>query len=112
MSYIGGKGYGYEVVPLSIGLAFTTDPSKPRLWSKIAAPILTNTDRDVRAGETGTLYKSYIVKDEAKSLGARFVIFYNAKPLKRQRANLRGRLRRPAPLEARRHLAGDRESRA
>jgi predicted GH43/DUF377 family glycosyl hydrolase len=82
MSYIGGKGYGYEVVPLNIGLAFTTDPSKPRLWSRIAAPILTNTDRDVRAGETGTLYKSYIVKDEAKSLGARFVIFYNAKPLK------------------------------
>jgi hypothetical protein len=81
MSYIGGQGYGYEAVPLSIGLASTTDPSQPQPWSKVAAPILTTTDRDVRAGETGTLYKSYILKDEAKSLGARFVVFYNAKPL-------------------------------
>ena len=81
MSYIGGQGYGYEAVPLSIGLASATDPSQPQPWSKVAAPILTTTDRDVRAGETGTLYKSYILKDEAKSLGARFVVFYNAKPL-------------------------------
>src|SRR5262245_44057498 len=81
MSYIGGRGYGYEAVPLHIGLASTTDPSKPQPWSKVAAPVLTTTDRDVRAGETGTLYKSYIFDDETKSPGARFVMFYNAKPL-------------------------------
>jgi predicted GH43/DUF377 family glycosyl hydrolase len=81
MSYIGGRDYGYEAVPLSIGLASTTDPSAPQHWSKAGAPILTTTDRDVRPGETGTLYKSYIFIDDAKSLGARFVMFYNAKPL-------------------------------
>lgn len=81
MSYLGGRGYGYEAVPLSIGLASTADPSAPQHWSKAGAPILTTTDRDVRPGETGTLYKSYIFIDDAKSLGARFVMFYNAKPL-------------------------------
>ena len=81
MSYIGGQGYGYEAVPLNIGMASTADPSTPQPWSKLPAPILTTTDRDVRPGETGTLYKSYILTDETKSLGARFVMFYNAKPL-------------------------------
>ena len=77
---IGGKGYGYEAVPLHIGIASTADPSKPQPWSKLPRAYLTTTDRDVRPGETGTLYKSYILKDETKSLGARFVMFYNAKP--------------------------------
>jgi predicted GH43/DUF377 family glycosyl hydrolase len=81
MSYIGGRGYGYEAVPLSIGLASTADPSGARQWSRAEAPILSTTDRDVRSGETGTLYKSYVFRDAAKSLGARYVMFYNAKPL-------------------------------
>ena len=81
LSYIGGQGYGYEATPLHIGLASTIDPSMPQPWSKVQSPILTTKDRDVRVGETGTLYKSYILIDESKSLGERFVIFYNAKPL-------------------------------
>ena len=81
LSYLGGKGFGYEVVPLQIGLASTSDPSKPTVWSKVATPILTTSDPDARAGESGTLYKSHIFRDESASLGATFVMFYNAKPL-------------------------------
>jgi hypothetical protein len=81
LSYLGGKGFGYEVAPLHIGLASTDDPSKPTAWSKVGSPILSSTDADAREGESGTLYKSYIFKDESQSLGAPFVMFYNATPL-------------------------------
>lgn len=80
LSYIGGKIYGYEKTPLSIGIASTTDPSKPSLWEKLPAPVLGPGDEGVRELETGTLYKSYIFRDEAKTLGSPFVMFYNAKP--------------------------------
>jgi hypothetical protein len=81
LSYLGGKGFGYEVVPLSIGLAFTDDPSAPRAWTKLPFPVLSTTDTDARTDERGTLYKSYIFRDTSASLGAAFVMFYNAKPL-------------------------------
>jgi len=81
LSYLGGKGFGYETVPLHIGLASTDDPSKPQEWSKVASPILSSADADAREGESGTLYKSYIFRDGSQSLGAPFVMFYNAKPL-------------------------------
>ncbi len=81
LSYLGGKGFGYEVIPLSIGLASTDDPSSPRQWSKVPSPVLTTTDADARADERGTLYKSYIFRDASSSLGAPFVMFYNAKPV-------------------------------
>ena len=80
LSYIGGKLYGYETIPLSIGLASTADPSKPRPWQKLPTPVLTTTDADVRPDlETATLYKSYIFHDRSMALGAPFVMFYNAK---------------------------------
>jgi predicted GH43/DUF377 family glycosyl hydrolase len=81
LSYLGGKGFGYEVIPLAIGVASTEDPSTPRPWSKIPAPVLSTADADARDGERGTLYKSYIVRDTSASLGAPFVMFYNAKPV-------------------------------
>jgi hypothetical protein len=80
LSYLGGSRFGYETTPLSIGMASTDDPSKAKHWQKIPAPVLTTTDADARAGlETDTLYKSYVFCDEAGTLGAPYVMFYNAK---------------------------------
>ena len=60
----------------------------------------------------GTLYKSYIFIDDAKSLGARFVMFYNAKPLDGSEKIFSGVSDDLRRLAARRHGTGDRESRA
>jgi predicted GH43/DUF377 family glycosyl hydrolase len=82
MSYIGGPNPGYEKLPLSIGLASTDDPSKPKSWKKLPAPILRANDPDARKFESDVLYKSYIFRDPEKTLGAPFVMFYNARPPK------------------------------
>ncbi len=80
LSYIGGKMFGYEQTPLWIGMASTDNPSRARLWQKLPSPVLTTKDADVRAGlETLTLYKSFVFRDKARTLGAPFVMFYNAK---------------------------------
>jgi hypothetical protein len=42
-------------------------------------PVLTPCDPDVREFERLTLYKSTIIRDPERSLGAPFVMFYNAK---------------------------------
>lgn len=80
LSYLGGDKFGYESLPLSVGLASTHDPDAPRAWQKLSHPVLTVTDPDTRAFETGTLYKSFVFRDPAQSLGAPFVMYYNAKP--------------------------------
>jgi predicted GH43/DUF377 family glycosyl hydrolase len=80
LSYLGGSQFGYESTPLWIGLAASENPAKAQLWQKKPSPVLTTEDRDVRAGlETQTLYKSFIFRDETMTLGAPFVMFYNAK---------------------------------
>src|SRR6185437_10152237 len=80
LSYLGGKTVGYEQTPLWIGMASTDDPSRVRLWQKLPSPVLTTEDADARAGlETQTLYKSFVFRDKTRTLGAPFVMFYNAK---------------------------------
>jgi predicted GH43/DUF377 family glycosyl hydrolase len=80
LSYLGGDKFGYETTPLSIGLASTTDPARPQPWQKLPAPIMKTDDADARPDlETVTLYKSFIFRDDARTLGAPFVMFYNAK---------------------------------
>jgi predicted GH43/DUF377 family glycosyl hydrolase len=80
LSYIGGSMQGYEPDPLSIGLAWTKDPTKPAEWTRVKEnPVLTPCDPDVREFERLTLYKSSIIRDPKRSLGAPFVMFYNAK---------------------------------
>ena len=39
-------------------------------------------DKNARLFETDVLYKSYIFRDDARTLGAPFVMFYNARPPK------------------------------
>ncbi|MCA9260636.1 MAG: hypothetical protein KDA61_15595 [Planctomycetales bacterium] len=80
LTYLGGNEYGYEKTPLSIGLAWTEDPANPSPWRRLEKPILRSSDADARPGEKDTLYKSTILHDETQTLGAPFVMYYNAKP--------------------------------
>lgn len=80
MSYLGGPNPGYETPPLLIGLAHTTRPHRAEPWSKEPRPVLRPDDPDARPFESGVLFKSYILRDESRTLGAPFVMFYNARP--------------------------------
>lgn len=80
MSYLGGGSTGYEKGVLSIGLASTDDPSTPRPWTRFEGnPVLSPQQPDARPFEDVTLYKSHILHDESETLGAPYVMFYNAK---------------------------------
>jgi predicted GH43/DUF377 family glycosyl hydrolase len=79
MSYLGGKLSGYETDPLSIGMAWTNDPSVPVEWSRLGDPVLSAAQPDARHFEKLTLYKSHIIRDPQKRLGYPFIMYYNAK---------------------------------
>lgn len=80
LSYLGGAKTGYETPPLSIGLASTEDPSRPQAWTRLPTnPVLGPGDRDARPFERDTLFKSHIVRDPDRTLGAPFVMYYNAR---------------------------------
>lgn len=79
LSYLGGNKPGYETPPLHISLASTTDPARTAPWEKLPAPVLRSDDADARAFETDTLFKSHIFRDLTRTLGAPFVMFYNAR---------------------------------
>ena len=81
MTYIGGPGKGYEAVkaPLSIGLASTKgDIAIAHQWETQNNPLLSYADKDAQWWEKLTQYKSTIYDDPQKTLGKRFVMFYNA----------------------------------
>ena len=78
LSYLGGPKPGYETPPLSISLACTDDPTIPSQWNRLDQPCLNPTDPDIREFEGYTLFKSHIIHDKDKTLGAPFVMFYNA----------------------------------
>ncbi len=81
MTYIGGHGTGYEAVrePLNIGMAWTNgDFTKAHEWQSSDKPLLSINDKDVQWWEKLVQYKSTIYDDPNKTLGKRFVMFYNA----------------------------------
>jgi len=80
MTYIGGANSGYEAGPLSIGLAWTDikNLGKAVEWPSSKNPILSIKDKDAQWFENLTQYKSTIYWDKAKTLGAPFVMYYNA----------------------------------
>ncbi|HWJ30372.1 MAG TPA: hypothetical protein VNS32_27815 [Flavisolibacter sp.] len=79
MSYFGGKAKGYEAGNLSLGIAFTTkDPTAKREWSRLAHPILTSLDKDVRWWENKKQFKSTVIWDKNKVTGYPFVMYFNA----------------------------------
>ena len=77
LSYLGGPNTGYEAYPLSIGMASTKRPTQAREWERLPAPVLTPGDPDIR-NESGNLFKSNVIADPERRLGARFVMYYNA----------------------------------
>ncbi|MBE7540053.1 MAG: glycosylase [Opitutaceae bacterium] len=80
LPYLGGSKKGYEPDPLSIGLACTDDPVAIRPWERLPEnPVLSADQSDARDFEHVTLYKSAIIRDESRSLGAPFVMYYNGK---------------------------------
>ena len=80
LSYIGGALKGYETDPLSIGIAWTNDPTKPVEWNRLPQPVLSRDQEDVRKFESLTQYKSNIIHDKNKTLGYPFIMYYNGKP--------------------------------
>lgn len=79
LSYIGGKETGYENGKLSIGIASTQkNITKPHEWKRVAGPVLSMSDKDVRWWENKKLFKSSIIWDKHKTLGHPFVMYYNA----------------------------------
>jgi predicted GH43/DUF377 family glycosyl hydrolase len=79
MTYIGGERQGYETDPLSMGMAWTKTPDKALEWTRLAEPVLSPTQPDVRDFERKTLYRANIILDSAETLGHPFVMFYNGK---------------------------------
>ena len=81
MTYIGGDGRGYEAVekPLFVGLAWTKqNPATAHEWESAKEPILSINDKDVQWWENLTQYKSTVYWDKSETLGAPFVMYYNA----------------------------------
>lgn len=79
MSYIGGRDKGYEAGELSIGVAYTpSSPHQVQEWQLLDAPVLRSNDPDARWWENKKEYKSSIIWDKQKTLGAPFVMYYNA----------------------------------
>ncbi len=82
MSYVGGALEGYETDPLSIGIAWTRDPSRAAPWERLPGPALTPGGPEARDFEKVTLYKSNIIHDPEKRLGQPFIMYYNGKDAK------------------------------
>ncbi len=81
MTYIGGEGIGYEAItaPLHIGLAWTDqDIATAHEWKSADEPIVSIHDKDAQWWEKLTEYKSTVYWDKDRTLGAPFVMFYNA----------------------------------
>lgn len=81
MTYIGGHGTGYEAVrePLNIGLAWTNgQPNVAHEWETMPQPLISINDKDAQWWEKLVEYKSTIYEDPKRTLGKRFVMFYNA----------------------------------
>ena len=78
-AYLGGCLNGYETDPLLMGQGTVTDICDPRTYRRQEKPILSPLDKDVREGENLTLYKAYMFKDDAQTLGYPYVNVYNAK---------------------------------
>lgn len=81
MSYFGGTGTGYEAVraPLNTGIACTAgDPSVPHNWTTFDKPAMSFDEPKAQWWERLTHYKSTVYEDKDKTLGHRFLMFYNA----------------------------------
>src|SRR5690606_35487515 len=73
MSYFGGSSRGYEQGDLSIGIAYTShNPATAHEWTRLAEPVLTSRDPDVRWWDNRKIFKSSVIWDETKTTGYPF----------------------------------------
>jgi predicted GH43/DUF377 family glycosyl hydrolase len=79
MSYLGGSTEGYEAGKLGIGIAFSEKLNEATEWQRLAQPVISVNDKDVRWYDSETIYKSSVIWDREKTTGHQFVMFYNAK---------------------------------
>jgi predicted GH43/DUF377 family glycosyl hydrolase len=79
LSYLGNDLPGYEPDPLSFSVAWTKHPGKAEAWTRAEKPLLGPGDADARVFERTTFYKSNIIRDPERRLGASFVVYYNGK---------------------------------
>ena len=81
MSYFGGEGRGYEAIeaPLSIGVAWTEEsPAVAHEWETGKKPMMTPGEKKAQWWERLTHYKTMVYWDKDETLGAPFVMYYNA----------------------------------
>lgn len=78
MSYLGGSVAGYEAGQLRVGIAYSTDPSQAKEWTRIPQPVLSASDSNARWFESSTIFKSTVIEDTRNETGKRFAMFYNA----------------------------------
>lgn len=78
LTYIGGSDTGYEAGLLSIGVASAATPNQATPWTRYDNPVLSPQDADIRYWEKTKLYKSNVIYDSSSSLGAPYVMYYNA----------------------------------
>jgi predicted GH43/DUF377 family glycosyl hydrolase len=79
MSYLGGETQGYEAGILGVGMAYTSNIQAVEEWNRLSHPVLLPGDPDARWYDNLTIYKSTVIHDKKKTLGHRFVMYYNAK---------------------------------
>ncbi len=85
-TYLGGAGKGYEPDPLKIGVAWTDKPTEVKEWIRHPLPIMAPEDSDARMFEKTTLYKTNVIWDKEKRLGAPFIVYYNGKALENKKS--------------------------
>lgn len=78
MSYLGGAEQGYEAGKLAIGIANTANPTKVQDWNRLSKPVMLPNDSTAHWYDNGSIFKSTVIHDKEKNLGAPFVMFYNA----------------------------------
>jgi len=78
MSYLGGSVKGYEAGRLGVGMAYTEDPGEVKEWDRLGKPVLSANDYNANRFDDGTIYKSFVIRDEKKHTGKNFLMYYNA----------------------------------
>ncbi|WP_189316505.1 discoidin domain-containing protein [Streptomyces brasiliensis] len=79
MSYFGGDQEGFEPGPLALSMASSATPLTPSTWTRRDAPVLAPGDADARWWENYRHFRSTVIHDPGGTLGAPFVMFYNAR---------------------------------
>ena len=79
MSYFGDNQAGFEPGPLAISVASSPAPLSPPAWTRLDHPVLSPQDANASWWDNYREFRSTVIYDPARTLGAPFVMFYNAR---------------------------------